>query len=149
MKRHSLMLTNLLLSLPVAAGLLCAAPSASAQNSASSSGTAIIPFSFSAGHQQEPAGRYEVQRLSFFLVALRNVETEKTEILTVNPEGGSIVVETQGTMVFHRDGTKYFLTQVKFGGSSFRSLLTAQPKLEQATAKKAVPSDPTIEVAMK
>lgn len=148
MKRHSLVLTNLLLSLPVAAGLLCAAPSASAQNIASSSGIATIPFSFSADHQQVPAGRYEVQRRSIFLLALCNVETGKTEILTVNPGGGG-VVETRGSMVFHRDGTKYFLTQVKFGGSSLRSLLTAQPQTEQATAKNGVPSDRTIEVAMK
>jgi len=144
MKRHSLMLTNLLLSLPVAAGLLCAAPSASAQTSE----RVTIPFAFSANHEQVSAGTYEVQRLSNFLLSLRNVKTEKTEILTVHPGDGG-VIETQGSLVFHRDGTKYSLTQVKIAGSSVRSELTAQPQRQQTVTKNVPSTGSTIEVAMK
>ena len=143
MKRHSLMLTNLLLSLPVAAGLLCAAPSASAQ----SSERVTIPFAFSANHVQAPAGTYKVQRVTNFLVSLRNMETGKTQILTVYPEGRR-VIETQGKLVFHRNGTGYSLTQVKMAGTSFYSELTVQPKLRQM-AKNAAPTGSTVEVAMK
>jgi hypothetical protein len=148
MKRHSLMLTNLLLSLPVAAGLLCAAPSALAQTSAGSSGTATIPFAFSADHVQVSAGTYEVQRSTNFLVSLRNVETGKTQILAVHPEGGRDIA-TQGSLVFQRDGTKYSLTQVKIAGSSFRSELAVQPKIQQADAKNVPPAGSTVEIAMK
>ena len=143
MKRHSLMLTNLLLSLPVAAGLLCAAPSASAQYDSS----ATIPFAFSADHVQAPAGTYKVQRVTNFLVSLRNVETGKTQILTVYPKGGR-VVESQGSLIFHHDGTGYSLIQVAFAGTSVQSGLAVQPKIRQA-AKNAAPTGSTVEVAMK
>ena len=144
MTRHSLMLTNLLLSLPVAAGLLCAAPSASAQTSE----RVTIPFAFSANHQKVSAGTYAVERSTNFLVSLRNLETGKIQILTVHPGGGG-VIETQGSLVFHRDGTDYSLMEIKIAGSSFRSELAVQPKIQQAVAKHTPPAGSTVEVAMR
>jgi len=144
MKRHSLILSNLLLSLPVAAGLLCAAPSASAQTSE----RATIPFAFSANHEQVSAGTYEVEHLSDFTLSLRDLKTGKTQFLMVRPEGGQ-TIETHGSLVFNRDGTKYSLTQVKIAGSSVRSELTAQPQRQQTATKNIPSTGSTTEVAMK
>jgi hypothetical protein len=143
MKRQSQLLTNLLFSLPVAAGLLCAAPSASAQTA----GSAAIPFAFSADNVQAPAGTYKVERLSNFLLSLENVETGKTRIVALYPEGGR-VVQTEGSLVFHRDGTQYSLTQVKIAGSSIYGGLAVHPKPLHETAK-ITPAVATVEIAMK
>jgi hypothetical protein len=148
MTRHSLKLTNLILSLPVAAGLLCTAPSASAQTSAGSSETATIPFGFSAGHVQAPAGIYQVVHLTNFSLSLRNTETEKAYLLAVYPKGGR-EVQTQGCLIFHRDGTEYSMVEVKIAGTAVYSEMTVQRKLQQATGKNSPLAGSTVEVAMK
>src|SRR5271155_1633302 len=71
MTRHTAILTNLLLSLPLATGLLCATANASAQTSE----TVTIPFAFSADPQQVPAGTYEVRLLSSSFLSLYNLRT--------------------------------------------------------------------------
>ena len=144
MKRHSAILTNLLLSLPLAAGLLCAASNASAQ----SIETATIPFAFSADHEQFPAGTYEVRRLSDGLMSLCNIETKKTEYLMVRLEGGR-AVQTRGRLVFHHDETGNLLTQVWIAGTTIHSELMAQPKLQQTAAKNDRSAGSTIEVALR
>jgi len=144
MTRHSQILTNLLLSLPVAAGLLCAAPSASAQTSEH----VTIPFAFSADHQQVAAGPYKVELLSDRFLSLYNVKTEKTQVLMVRPEDGQ-AMETHSRMVFHREGTDYSLTQVRIAGTSSYSTPAVQSGPRQVTAKNAQPAGSTLEVAMK
>src|SRR5580704_12577359 len=114
MKRHSRIVTHLLFSLPVAAGLLCAAPGASAQTTQ----TAVIPFAFSANGHQLPAGAYQVRLLSKCILSLYSANANRTELLMVHPEGGR-VIETRGRLVFHRHGTRSDLTQIRVPGTSF------------------------------
>ena len=142
MNRRSAILANLLLGLPLV-GLLRATPEALAQTSQ----MVTIPFAFSADHQQVPPGTYRVKLVSTSLLSLCNLETAKTEILMVRPEGGQDI-ETKGRLVFYRDGAKTYLTQVRTPGTSFRSELMAQPSVQQSTAKSRPPSGSSIEVAM-
>jgi len=144
MTRHSAILTNLLLSLPLATGLLCATANASAQ----SSETVTIPFAFSADHQQVPAGTYEVRLLSSSFLSLYNLRTAKTQILMVRPDEKR-VIETRGRLTFLRDGTQYSLMQVWIAGTDIHSELAFQPKVDQAVAKNNPSAGSTIEVAMK
>jgi hypothetical protein len=143
MTRHSAILTNLVLSLSLATGLLYAAPSASAQTSE----TATIPFAFSADHQQFPAGTYEVRCLPDGIMSLRNLDTGRTQLLMVRVETGS-VVETRGRLVFHLSQTENTLMQVWVPGTTVHSELTVQPKLQRLVAKNGPPVS-TSEVAMK
>jgi hypothetical protein len=144
MKRHSAILTNMLLSLPLAAGLLCVTSNASAQTTE----TATIPFAFTADHQQFPAGTYEVRRLPDGVMSLYNVETAKIQLLMVRQEGG-LIVETRGRLVFHHDDTGNSLIQVWIAGTTIHTELAVQPKLQQAMAKNSPVAGSTIEVAMK
>jgi len=130
MTRHTAILTNMLLSLPLAAGLLCATASASAQTAE----RAAIPFAFTADHQQFPAGTYEVGRLSDGVMSLCNLDTGRTQLLMVRLEGGR-AIETRGRLTFLRDGTQYSLMQVWIAGTDIHSELVVQPKPGQAMAK--------------
>ena len=144
MTRHSAIFTNLLLTLPLAAGLLGAATSASAQTAE----RAAIPFAFSADHQSFPAGTYEVRRLSDGIMSLYNFETGKIQLLMVRLEGGR-AVQTRGRLVFHHDETGNSLMQVWIAGTTIHSELMVQPKLQQTAAKNDPSAGSSIEVAIK
>ena len=106
MTRRSRILTNLLLSLPLATSLLCAAPHAGAQTSASFT----VPFAFSANNQEVPSGSYNVQLQDRFLY-LRSLKTTKTVILMVRPDDSARMTDT-GRLVFQRYGRRNYLKQV-------------------------------------
>ena len=143
MTRHSAIFTNLLLSLSLATGLLCATSNASAQTSE----RATIPFAFTADHQQFPAGTYEVRRLPDGLMSLYNLETGKIQLLMARLEAGR-TVQTRGRLVFHHDETGNSLMQVWIAGTTVHTELMVQPKLQQAVAKNVLPES-TVEVGMK
>lgn len=144
MTRHPAFFTNLLLTLPLATGLLCAAANASAQTAE----RATIPFAFSANHRQLPAGTYEVRRLSDGVLSLCNLETGRTQLLIVRREDER-GVETRGRLVFHHGETGNSLMQVWIAGTTIHSELMVQPKLQQTTAKNDPSAGSSIEVAMK
>jgi hypothetical protein len=136
-------LSNLIFSLSLATGLLCAGANASAQSTAS----VTIPFAFSADHQYVPAGSYKVQLLSDRFLSLRNEKTNETQVLMVRPEAGQ-VIETRGRLTFHREGNRNYLAQVWIAGSSLHSEIAVQHKPEREIAKaNTAPS--TIELALK
>lgn len=137
-------LTNLMLSLSLATGLLCAGAAASAQSTA----TVTIPFAFSADNQNVPAGVYKVQLLSDRYLSLRNINTNKTQVLMVRPEVGQ-VIETRGRMVFHHDGNRNYLAQVWIAGTSLHSEMAVQHKPERELAKGNTPAASTVELALK
>ena len=93
-------LSKLILSLPLAAGLLCAGANASAQTTAS----VTIPFAFSADNQIIQAGHYKLELLSDRYVALHNTSTNQTQVLMVRPESGTAIV-TRGRLVFLQEGS--------------------------------------------
>jgi hypothetical protein len=144
MNRSSAILAKLLLSLPVAAGLLCTAPVASAQNSESVN----IPFAFSANNHHVAAGYYQVQVVSDRFLSLRNVKTSRSEFMMVRPEAGP-AIETQGRLVFHRVGGRAYLTQVWMAGTSVHSEVVGHPKPASELAHKGQPPVSTFELALK
>lgn len=137
-------LTNLILSLSLATGLLCAGAHASAQAVQSFT----IPFAFSANHHSVPAGSYKVQLLSDHFLSLRNIKTDKTQILLVRPEEGR-VIETKGRLIFRHDGGRNYLTQVWIAGTNVHSELAVRLKPERAFAKGVALPDSSFEVALK
>ena len=134
-------LSNLILSLSLATGLLCAGPTASAQTTAS----VTIPFAFSADNQNVEAGSYKVELLSDRYLSLRNIATNKTQVLMVRPEEGQ-AIETRGRLVFQQDGARKYLTQVWIAGTSSHSEMAVQHKRESQLAKSHVT---TVELALK
>jgi hypothetical protein len=144
MTRRAAALTNLFLSLALATGLLCAATGASAQTTTK----VTIPFGFSAGHQYVPAGSYQVQLLSDRFLSLRNIKTDKTQVVMVRPESGQ-VTETQGRLVFQRHEGRLSLKQVWIAGTNMHSELVCAHGSEPTVAKGTPPPDSTIELALK
>ena len=137
-------LSNLILSLFLATGLLGAGANASAQTSES----VTIPFAFLADNQYIAAGSYKVELLSDRFLSLRNVKTNDTQILLVRPEEGQ-AMETRGRLVFHQQGTRKYLTQVWIAGTSKHSEITVPRKPERELAKSRATADSTFELAIK
>ena len=137
-------LSNLILSLSLATGLLCAGATASAQSTAS----VTIPFGFSANNQYVPAGAYIFKLLSDRYLSLRNLATNRTQFLMVRPEAGQ-AIETRSRLVFQQDGSRKYLAQVWIAGTSMHSEMVVQHKPEQTLGKKNTPVGSTIEVALK
>ena len=133
--------SNLILSLSLATGLLCAGATASAQTA-----SVTIPFAFSADNQYVPAGSYKVELLSDRFLSLRNMATNQTQVLMVRPEAGQ-AIETRGRMVFQQDGTRKYLAQVWIAGTSLHSEMAVQHKRDLESAKRTQAS--TVEVALK
>jgi hypothetical protein len=144
MTRRAATITKMFLSLSLATGLLCAATSAPAQTTAS----VTIPFAFSANNQYVAAGSYKVQLLSDRFLSLRNTRTDKSQVLMVRPESGR-VIETQGRLIFQRNGGRNYLKQVWIAGTSVHSELAVHPSHNQELAKQTPQEGSTIEVALK
>lgn len=136
-------LSNLILSLCLATGLLCSGAAASAQTTAS----ITIPFAFSADNQNVDAGTYNVGLLSDRFLSLRNAATNHTLVLMVRPEAGQ-AIETRGHFTFHQDGSRKYLTEIWIAGTSMHSEMAIEHKPEQKLAKSGSASS-TIEVALK
>jgi hypothetical protein len=144
MNRSTAILSKLLLSLPVAAGPLCAAPVAWAQDSQSVN----IPFAFSANNHRMDAGHYQVRLVSDRFLYLRNANTARSEIMMVRPESGR-AIETRGRLVFHRAAGRTYLTQVWIAGTSMHSEAVGRPKPASELAKRVEPAGSTAELALK
>jgi hypothetical protein len=144
MTRRAHHLTNLMLSLSLATSLLCVATNAPAQSTAS----VTIPFAFSADNQYVPARSYKVQLLSDRFLSLRNMNTNKTQILMVRPEAGQ-VIQTHGRLVFHQVGKHNYLTQVWIAWRSLHSELIVQRKPEGQLAKGSATTSSTFDLAIK
>ena len=134
-------LSNLIFSLSLATGLLCAGAIASAQTTAS----VTIPFGFSADNQNVKAGSYKVELLSDRYLSLRNIATNKSQVLMVRPEAGQ-AIETRGRLVFQQEGSRKYLAQVWIAGTSLHSEMAVQHKRESQSAKSKVT---TVELALK
>lgn len=137
-------LTKSILTLSLATGLLCAGANASAQNSAHVN----VPFAFVANHQVVPAGYYEVIS-SDSTLTLINAKSGKAEVMLLVRHEDGAGIETRGRMRFNVSGSRHFLTEVDFAGSSTHSRLLAQPKQERQVASNMDSTGATIELAMK
>lgn len=144
MTRRSALIAHVLYTLPLAAGLLCATGTASAQTTE----TVNIPFSFSANNHSVAAGTYQVNMISDRFMSLRNIKTHQSQVLMVRPDQGR-AIESQGRLIFRRVAGRNYLQQVYMAGTSSHSELTVHAKPEQHYASNGWPSTATFEVAMK
>jgi hypothetical protein len=135
---------NLLLSLPLAAGLLGSATNASAQTILDVN----VPFAFSANNQHLPAGSYRVQRLSEYFLSIRNVKTASTVVVMIRPERGR-PLESHSRLIFSREGNHSYLTQVWTPDTDRYSQLTSPPRHDQELRTQIHPAPSTVEVAAK
>jgi len=71
---------------------------------------ADIPFAFTVANHTLPAGHYTVTRMSETTLQISNPHNQGTVVLTHAVEGKA--PESKGTMVFHRYGESYFLSEV-------------------------------------
>ncbi|HEY3989564.1 MAG TPA: hypothetical protein VGM02_09725 [Acidobacteriaceae bacterium] len=144
MTHRSRILATLLLSLPMVAGLLGAAPNASAQTKM----TATIPFAFSIGNHRMAAGSYSVERMSDCYLVVHNNKTSQSRVLIVRHEEGN-AVQPRAHLVFQRQGERMYLTQAWFAGTNDYAQAVAKPKRDLEYAKNPSPAGTTIEVASK
>ena len=132
-----------LLSITLVVGLLFTATNAVAQSKAS----VVIPFAFTANHQVIPAAYYKVELLSDRFLCFTNIKTGKHQtVLLVNPEPEAYI-DTRSALQFRVSGDRYYLTEVRFAGSSMHSTPVIPASLERELAK--LPSTRPIEIAMK
>jgi hypothetical protein len=142
MTRRAAILSHLLFSLPLAAGLLGSAIPASAQTSMDVN----VAFAFSAGNQHLPAGHYRVQSLSTCILSIRNVKTASTVAVMVRPEQGRSV-ESYSRLVFDREGNQNYLTQVWTANTNSYGKLTSRPRHDEELRTQIHPAPSTVEVA--
>jgi hypothetical protein len=122
------MKTNLLGTF-IAAAL--AATSAFAQHSTLLK--ADVPFDFTAARKTLPAGQYMVERDSAAgLITIRSVDGRNAAMAITTGES-SIVARQTGTLVFHRYGRKYFLSEVWTPGYDGRRLFPTRQEHEAAS----------------
>jgi hypothetical protein len=143
MNRSSAILAKLLLSLPVAAGLLCAAPVASAQDSQSVN----IPFAFRRTTTTWDRATIRCSSSDRFPY-LRNANTARSDIMMARPESGG-AIETRGRLVFHRAARRIYLTQVWVAGTSMHSEVVGRPKPVAELTKRVEPAGSAVELALK
>lgn len=139
--------SGLVLSLSLVAGLLCAAPNASAQASETTQ-KVTIPFGFVANHQYVPAGSYAVQMQSEHVLMLRNLATNRGQFVMVRPEPDK-AIETRGRLIFTRDGNEAYLTQIRIPGSSWHSETVVRHTANRELAKVMPKASDTFEIAMR
>ncbi len=72
--------------------------------------TANVPFAFSVGQQQLPAGAYEVREVNSAATLIQNKDGKEKSLALYHSAGPSKADETK--LVFHRIGDHYFLTQI-------------------------------------
>jgi len=95
----------------LAMATLMTAAVASAQDRA----RADIPFAFRAGNKPLPAGTYEVNigRLDSRTIVVQNSETGDASAILVQSLDEPRRDTTDATLVFHKCGSLYFLSQVR------------------------------------
>ena len=142
--RRAAILSHLLFSLPLTAGLLGSAIPASAQTSLK----VDIPFAFSANNQQLPAGSYWVQRQSDYFLSIRNVKTASTVVVMIHPEQGG-ALESHSRLIFVREGNHSYLTQVWTPDTNRYSKLTLRRRHDEELRTQIHPAPSTIDIAAK
>ena len=132
------MKTNLLRTFIVA---VLAATAVFAQNSTLLQAT--IPFDFIVGNQALPAGQYTVDRgPATGTVMIRSADGKRAAIVLAQAVSSAVARDT-GSLVFHRYGYTYFLSEVWSPGNDGRKLSPTRRERELA-ARVATPADATI-----
>ena len=97
---------------------------------------ATVPFPFTVGKTEVPAGTYTIDSISHSAIAIRGMANGVLTLVSLGPESND------GTpkLVFNKYGDKYFLSQVSTGsGSAVMQLPTSklEKELRIASARRA------------
>jgi hypothetical protein len=140
MKRNLIgILTTLALSLSISV------PSTSAQTATK----ATVPFAFTVGQTEMPAGTYTISPVSQSAIMIRDSNTAKAVLSLVRSEQAN---SSDGTskLVFQKYGNKYFLSQVSRGfGRAVMQLPTSKLEKEMRIASTRGVSEQNAVVAAK
>lgn len=128
----------------LAVSLLISVPNTYAQ-----SVTTTVPFAFTVGRSEMPAGTYIISPVSQSVIAIRDRNTGKGVLSFVRPEwrGNS---DSTPKLVFNKYGSRYFLSQVRRGfGSDVMRLPTSKLERELRIASTRDVSEQNAVVAAK
>lgn len=93
-----------------------------------------VPFGFTVGSQQWPAGSYEISFPSQSIVLIRGVD-QKEAMFVMTSGSISKAGAQQGKLVFNRYGDRHFLSQIWSQGTE-RGHLVRKSKAELETAAR-------------
>ena len=98
-----------------------------------------VPFDFTVGQTQMPAGTYVISPLTQAAIMIRDDKTAKGAYTLFNSEKAGRR-DSNPKLVFHRYGDKYFLSQVSPGkGNAILQLPTSKLEKEVQIATRSVP----------
>ncbi|HEY4741685.1 MAG TPA: hypothetical protein VIH76_13910 [Candidatus Acidoferrales bacterium] len=107
--------------------------------------SANVPFAFTVGNAQLPAGCYEISSAqTYSTIMVRNCETGKAVLSHVRPEYPR---DTKSQMVFHRLGNQYFLSEI-WGAAGNAEVTLPASKQEQELQAAARQSQSGKQVAI-
>jgi len=123
--------------------LLISVPSSYAQTAV----RATVPFNFTVGKAEMPAGTYTVSRVSSSVIEIRDSTTKKSVVSLVWSEGASSTDST-AKLVFNRYGDRYCLSQVSRGdGTNVLRLPASKREQEQRFASTSGASEQKVVAA--
>lgn len=126
MKRN--LMTGILTTLALL--LLISVPSTYAQTTI----RVTVPFNFTVGTAEMPAGTYTISRVSSSVIEITGSTTKKSVVSIVRSEGASSSDSTP-KLVFNQYGDRYSLSQVSRGyGAIVMQLPTSKLEQEQQIA---------------
>ena len=107
--------------------------------SAQTVAVATVPFDFTVGQTNMPAGTYQISPLAHGAIMVRDGKTAKSVVTLFHWEDAGKGDSTP-KLVFHRYGDKYFLSQVSRGhGSGVMQLPTSKLEEEERIASSSAP----------
>jgi len=110
---------------------------------------AAVPFAFTVGHTEMPAGTYMISPVSPSVITIRDADTGKAILSFVRLERAG---SKDGTpkLVFSKYGSRYFLSQVSRGyGSDVMQLPTSKLERELQIANAGSATEQKTIVAQK
>jgi hypothetical protein len=130
----------------LAAALIVSVPFIQAQSLVQ----ADVPFAFSLQGKAMPAGNYEIIALSDQAIEVRNLDTQRAQLL-LKPMTVQSSKDENPKLVFHKYGDQYFLSQIWNGGSHYGiAFAESNREKEVNMAANGAPNAPeTVIVAMK
>ena len=106
-----------------------------------------VPFNFTVGKAEMPAGTYTINRLSSSAIEIKGSTTKKSAVSIVWSEEAS-GSDSAAKLVFNRYGDSYFLSQVSRGyGADVMQLTTSKLEQEQRMASTSGASGQKVVVA--
>jgi len=110
---------------------------------------ADVPFAFTVGQTEMPAGPYEISRISSQVITIRDADTGKAILSLVGSEQAH-GKDGLPKLVFRKYGSKYFLSQVSRGnGSDVMDLPTSKLEREMQVANAGGATEQKTIVAQK